>query len=149
MLVLPSIIGHLPSLIRVFTVRMKKAWVLNYPLSAQCWLWSDWADAQADLSLRWLHMPFWWFCHVAAQLMHFNLYPYLIPEKVTYGIFRQLPIWSGRDYVAITDRETLRIVCGHVCHKVVESIYTSHDSAIFLKNEKESIRDQYRSGFRW
>ena len=27
--------GHLPSLIRVFTVRMKKAWFLNYPFSAQ------------------------------------------------------------------------------------------------------------------
>ena len=27
--------GHLPSLIRVFAVRMKKAWVLSYPLSAQ------------------------------------------------------------------------------------------------------------------
>ena len=26
--------GHLPSLIRVFAVRMKKAWVLSYPLSA-------------------------------------------------------------------------------------------------------------------
>ena len=33
-------------------VRMKKAWVLSYPLSAQRRLWSDWADAQADLSLR-------------------------------------------------------------------------------------------------
>ena len=30
--------------------------------------WSDWADAQADLSLRWAHMPFCWFCHVAAQI---------------------------------------------------------------------------------
>ena len=27
--------AHPPSLIRVFAVRMKKAWVLNYPLSAQ------------------------------------------------------------------------------------------------------------------
>ena len=27
--------GHLPSLIRVFAVRMKKAWVLSYTLSAQ------------------------------------------------------------------------------------------------------------------
>ena len=44
--------GHPPSLIRVFTVRMKEAWVLSYPLSAQQRLWSDWADAQADLSLR-------------------------------------------------------------------------------------------------
>ena len=29
--------------------------------------WSDWADAQADLSLRWAHMSFCWFCHEAAQ----------------------------------------------------------------------------------
>ena len=37
---------HLPSLIRVFAVCMKKAWVLSYPLSAQRRLWSDWVDAQ-------------------------------------------------------------------------------------------------------
>ena len=29
---------------------------------------SDWADAQADLSLRWAHMPFCWFCHEAAHV---------------------------------------------------------------------------------
>ena len=50
--------GHPPSLIRVFAVRMKKAWVLSYPLSAQRRLWSDWADAQADLSLDWTHTHF-------------------------------------------------------------------------------------------
>ena len=60
--------GHPPSLIRVFAVRMKKAWVISYSSSAQRRLWSDWADAQADLSLRWAHMPFCWFCHVAAQV---------------------------------------------------------------------------------
>ena len=49
--------GHPPSL-RVFAVRMKKAWVLSYPLSAKQRLWSDWADAQADLSLRWAHNHF-------------------------------------------------------------------------------------------
>ena len=32
--------------------------VLSYPLSAQRRLWSDWADAQADLSLRWAHTHF-------------------------------------------------------------------------------------------
>ena len=42
----------------VFAVCMEKAWVLSYPLSAQRWLWSDWADAQADLSLRRAHMHF-------------------------------------------------------------------------------------------
>ena len=50
--------GHPPSLIRVFAVRMKKAWVLSYPLSAQWRLWSDWEDAQADLSLCWAHSHF-------------------------------------------------------------------------------------------
>ena len=60
--------GHLPSLIRVFTVHMKKAWILSYPLSAQRRLWSDWADAQADLTLCWAHMPFCWFCHQVAHM---------------------------------------------------------------------------------
>ena len=50
--------GHPPSLIRVFAVRIKKAWVLSYPLSALRRLYSDWADAQADLSLRWVHSHF-------------------------------------------------------------------------------------------
>ena len=50
--------GHLPSLIRVFAVHMKKAWVLSYPMSAQRRLGSDWADAQADLSLRLAHSHF-------------------------------------------------------------------------------------------
>ena len=40
--------GHPLSLIRVFAVRMKKHWVLSYPLSAQRRLWSDWADASED-----------------------------------------------------------------------------------------------------
>ena len=50
--------GHPPSLIRVFAVRMKKAGVLSHPQSEQQRLWSDWADAQADLSLRWAHTHF-------------------------------------------------------------------------------------------
>ena len=50
--------GHPPSLIRVFAVCMKKAWVLSYPLSAQWRLLSDWADAQADLCLHWAHSHF-------------------------------------------------------------------------------------------
>ena len=50
--------GHPPSLIKVFSVRMKKTWILSYPLNTQRRLWSDWADAQADLSLRWAHTHF-------------------------------------------------------------------------------------------
>ena len=44
---------HPPSLIRVFAVRMKKALVLSYPLSAQRRL-----SAQSDQSLRWGHSHF-------------------------------------------------------------------------------------------
>ena len=62
----PDQSGHPPSLTRVFAVRMKKAWVLSCPLSAQRRLWSDWADTQADLSLRWAN-TFCWFCHAVAQ----------------------------------------------------------------------------------
>ena len=57
--------------VRVFAVRMKKAWVLSYPLSAQRRLWSDWADDQADLSLRWAHTHFVGF--VMSRLMLISL----------------------------------------------------------------------------
>ena len=63
--------GHPPSLIRVLAVRMKKAWVLSYPLSAQRILWSDLVDAQADLSLRWAQ-SFCWLCHVAVHFFKFS-----------------------------------------------------------------------------
>ena len=32
--------------------------------------WSDWVDAQVDLSLCWAHMPLCWVCREAAQLCH-------------------------------------------------------------------------------
>ena len=50
--------GYPPSLIRVFAIRMKKTWVLSYPLSAQRRPRLDWADAQADLILCWAHSHF-------------------------------------------------------------------------------------------
>ena len=56
-------------------VRMMKHWTLNYILSAQWKLWSVWADAQADLSLRWAHMSFCWFCHEVAQLVNKTMEP--------------------------------------------------------------------------
>ena len=64
--------GHPPSLIRVFAVRMKKAWVLSYPLSAQrrlirlggCQGWSE-----SSLGAQ----PHCWFCHDAAHYWLPNL----------------------------------------------------------------------------
>ena len=61
--------GHPPRLIKVFTVRMKKHWGLSYLLNELRRLWSDWADAQAYLSLRWTHRSYCWFCHEAAHFL--------------------------------------------------------------------------------
>ena len=80
--------GHPPSLSRIFAVRMKKAWVLSYPLSAQRRLRSDWVDAQADLSRHWAQ-SFCWFCHEAAHLMIVMLF--LRDFCVTEGSWKNLP----------------------------------------------------------
>ena len=47
--------GHPPSLIRVFAVHSVGSFLHE--------------DAQADLGLRWVHMPFCWFCHEVARLV--------------------------------------------------------------------------------
>ena len=79
--------GHPPSLIRVFAVCMRKPWVLSYPLSAYQILRSDWVYAQADMSLRWAHRSFCWFCHGAAQMLmqskQANLYVTGAPMVIT------------------------------------------------------------------
>ena len=64
--------GHPPSLIRVFTVRMKKHWVLSYPISAQRRLWSVWVLAQADLSLLGAKVIFFGFA-MCRLISHFEL----------------------------------------------------------------------------
>ena len=44
------------SLIKVFIFRMKKLCILGYPKCDQWRFWSHWANAQANLNLRWAHM---------------------------------------------------------------------------------------------
>ena len=34
--------------------------------------WSEWADAHANVSLCWAHMPFCWFCHATAHYIGFT-----------------------------------------------------------------------------
>ena len=76
--------GHPPSLIRVFAVSMKKAWVLSYPLSALRRLWSDWVDAQADLSLRRAHS------HFVGSVMRWLIYIFL-PKCTILQIALEIP----------------------------------------------------------
>ena len=98
-------LGQSTSLIRVFAVRMKKAWVLSYPLSAQRRLWTDWADAQADLSLRWVNMPFCWFCHEAAH-------------KIWNGdpleLQRTYKVWKQQTWFDLFMRDTAKCNSPHV-----------------------------------
>ena len=82
----------------VFPVRMKKPWVQGYPLSIQQRFWSDWVDAQADLSLCWVHRSSCWFCHALAQLYYntwtqFSVLVHkkwaLLRENLSSGFFYQ------------------------------------------------------------
>ena len=54
--------------IRVFAVRMKKAWVLSFPLSIQRRLWSDWADARL-IRVFAGRTSFCQFCNMAAHFI--------------------------------------------------------------------------------
>ena len=73
--------GHPPSLIRVFAVCIKKVWVLSYSLSTQRRLWTDWADVQADLSLRWAHSHFVGFFYETAHIL-FPQVVYMIRDDI-------------------------------------------------------------------
>ena len=81
--------GHLPSLIRIFAVRLKKVWVLSYPKSAQPKLFSDWADTQADLSLSWVHRSSCWFCDALACLLLTLCLTLSVIICVGFGMFVQ------------------------------------------------------------
>ena len=58
-----------PSLIRVFAVHSIGSSGPKLSTCGQRIRWSDWADAQADLSLRCATMQFCWFCHGMAHLL--------------------------------------------------------------------------------
>ena len=91
---------HPPSLIRVFVGHSLGSQGPNTSSCGQRRLWSDLADAQADLSLRWKHMPYCWFCHDVAQISaergcSINLLGF---HTINFGILmqtKQLNFWAG------------------------------------------------------
>ena len=84
--------GHPPSLIGVC---VKQAWVLRYFLSTQQRLWSDWADAQADLSLRWAHIHFIGFFHVQVQ------FSFIISSCLNFISFNTARLMSKYVYIVL------------------------------------------------
>ena len=103
--------GNPPSLSRVFAVRTKKAWVLSYPLSAQRRLWSDWADAQADLSLRWAHSHFVGF--VTSRLKSDSIQQCFILNRICTAlethVLQWFKVWSNR--WSVIQRVNSLLVC--------------------------------------
>ena len=95
--------SDLPRLIRVLAVHMKKPWVLSYPLSAQRRLWSNWANVQADLSLRWAHSRFvgfvmsWFNYFLKWAREQQNLYNKVHPSQTqtSLGIFTVSSVFAG------------------------------------------------------
>ena len=81
-------------------VRMKKAWVLSYPLSAERRLWSDWADAQADLSLRWAHIHFVGF--VVSWLRYVGVWSQFGVWSLRFDLFRVRRVARARVRVALS-----------------------------------------------
>ena len=94
------------SLIRVFVVRMKKLCLLGYPKCAQWRFWSDCANAQSDLNLRWALMSvrcglrgkscsrsikMWVAACVRAYFIHFALVLLLLVDRPRAIIF--LDVW--------------------------------------------------------
>ena len=66
---------------------------------AHCKDWSDWVDAQADLSHRRVHMPFCWFCHKTAHMSSQDTYAIMwlnpviaihVTEEGTVKIFKKI-----------------------------------------------------------
>ena len=56
--------------------RLRSAWASaqSDQSSLFAWRWTgSLADAQANLSLCWAHMPFWWFCHATAQIAEYKM----------------------------------------------------------------------------
>ena len=58
----------------VWSESLPSAWRKLWSLAthwAHCKDWSDWVDAQANLSLRWAPMPLCWFCNEVAHISVF------------------------------------------------------------------------------
>ena len=72
--------GHPPSLIRIFAVRVLGSLGPKLSSGEQRRRWSDWTDAQADLSLGWAHRSFCWFCRAVAHVVFcFMIWIFTLP----------------------------------------------------------------------
>ena len=113
---------------------MNNACVLSYPLSAQQSLWSDWADAQADLSLRWAQTHFVGFVMSKLNSLRGFLRNWLIiaAKFFTHVIWRRLRSQSGNRGTTALTRWLIFQVKIQICLRI--QIVWSEFLAVCWKN---------------
>ena len=117
----------------VFAVHMKKPLVLGYPVSAQWRLWSDWADAQADLSLCWVHRSFCWFCRAAAHLAFDGQYKSIIKRT-------QSKTWMNKWMkLPLLEPILTKIKCSGLEWNCLEMAFSGGGVAVFLFSHRSFL----------
>ena len=121
----------------------RKLGYLRHPLSAQRRLWSDWADAQADLSLRWAHSHF--VCFVMRRLLCCMQSMYSLCRKQDFIIqqFQFIIISIQYPKFSITTKSTFWIFCW--CIKKLQHMYLDKRNAfkciiiVFVQNFDDQL----------
>ena len=101
----PSEDSDQPSLIRVFSVHSMGRKGPKLSSRGQRRLWSDWADAQADLSLRWAHnhIFFSFFFHETVQMtIDETTIRYEYPLNKRTRQLRVFPVKTGIMHLCLT-----------------------------------------------
>ena len=127
--------GHPPSLIRVFVVRMKKAWDLSYPSSAQRRLIRlDGCPGWSESSLG--AQSFCWFWHMAGVLngcamgMKLTWHIYFDLDQGKVNGKRVLFIWF---FKKTQDNTWKNVKCRCIVWKTGEGVYTpTHKDKVSL-----------------
>ena len=117
--------GHLPNMIRFLPVRSVGSWRSNLSSCGQRILWSDWADAQADLCLRWVQSSCCWFCHEAAQMVIPDVYIEL--QKGYYDLDKTLYVRN----INTSSKLTVRAYHGQEVHVVRFICLSNHWNKIY------------------
>ena len=119
--------GHLPSLISVFAMCWMGSSGSNLSSNVHRRLWSDWADAKADLRLRWAHTHFVGFVMLWLICQSFKQYYTWLSSKefqtVTTVWF--LPSTHGRNtdmIILVTNQSTNRVDLWPCLHSLVGNL---------------------------
>ena len=88
----------------------KKALVLSYLLSAQRRLWSDWVDAQAGLSLHWVHIHFVGF---VMRRLKWDLYKQGRPDQMPQNVVTDQGLHCLLTRISILNKIKMKMCTRH------------------------------------